>query len=71
MAHDNITTAVCSVFPHRTFPLLLQWEMSAATPGVLTMSNKDRCSIFPDSLRRRDMGCPMPPAAPTTVTWLL
>ena len=52
-----------------TFPLLLQWEMSAATPGVLTMSNKDKCSIFPDSLRRRDMGCPMPPAAPTTVTW--
>lgn len=51
-----------------TFPLLLQCEMSAATPGVLTMSNKDRCSIFPDSLRRRDMGCPMPPAAPTTAT---
>lgn len=34
------------------------------------MSNKDRFSIFPESFRRSDMDCPMPPAAPTTVTFM-
>lgn len=51
-----------------TLPLLLQCEISAATPGVLTMSNSDRCSTLPESFMSNDMGWPIPPAAPTIAT---
>lgn len=41
---------------------------SAATPGVLTMSNRDRWPTRSEPLSSRERGWPMPPAAPSTAT---
>ena len=45
-------------------------ERSAATPGVSARSNRERCDMSGDCFRRRDMGCPTPPAAPSTDTFM-
>lgn len=56
------------VFP--TFTGVLQWLRSAATPGVLAMSYSARSVTRRFILSSRLRGCPMPPAAPSTATFL-
>eukprot|EP00037_Helgoeca_nana_P001522 m.27515 g.27515 ORF g.27515 m.27515 type:complete len:382 (+) comp11930_c0_seq1:236-1381(+) len=47
-------------------------DRSAATPGAPTRSNTETWVTFWSSFRSSDMGCPIPPAPPTTQTraWL-
>eukprot|EP00754_Rhynchopus_humris_P045074 Rhum_TRINITY_DN4593_c0_g1::Rhum_TRINITY_DN4593_c0_g1_i1::g.14984::m.14984 len=44
------------------------WPRSAATPGVLTMSNRVRSVVRFEFFIRSDSGWPMPPEAPRTAT---
>ena len=44
------------------------WLRSAATPGVPTISYRASWEISGLCLSSRDMGCPIPPAAPRTAT---
>merc|ERR1719205_380025 len=45
-----------------------QWERSAATPGVCTMSYRLSLVTAGFSFSSRERGCPIPPLAPMTAT---
>jgi hypothetical protein len=52
--------------------LVSMWERSAATPGVTGLTSKQATLVTELlHLRRRASGCPIPPAAPRTATFLL
>lgn len=55
-------TTITSIPQHCTY------LKSAATPGELTISYKERSVTLVLFLRRRERGWPIPPAAPRTAT---
>jgi len=59
---------IVSAMSQRTVLLVLMCEMSAATPGAPLISYSASSLTRGFSLRRRESGWPMPPAAPRTAT---